>query len=199
VSTSRENKNTSSVLFYPAIQSINKRIARLLIRALTVFCLASLTANNVLAFELKLDGWREFKFGESWADAKEKLSKNCQTQDGFKDDIFGQACGYWLGLPVNVRIISHGGIFLGFGKKLDALEVSTPFSDNSANKVLKYLRSYFEQTRDYDCWLKEVDKHYCTIMFKNGAVIFEDRLNFGGREIAVSIMAEEIYRPGAFK
>jgi hypothetical protein len=118
--------------------------------------------------------------------------------DSLGDDIFGHECGKWLQLDVDVRIFADEGSFLGFGKKLDSIEVSTMFSDFAANQILNHLRGHFELTKDYECWSKEEDAHGCSIIFKNGAVVFEDRLAFGKRKISVSLRPYEIYNPGAF-
>ena len=161
-----------------------------------LFLLTPHSRSDVLAFEFRLDGWREFQFGEGWPDAKKKQEDACHRLDSYGDNIFGFDCGKWLQLDVDVRIFADEGSFLGFGKKLDSIQVSTMFSDFAANQILNHLRGHFELTKDY-CWSKEEDTNWCSIIFKNGAVVFEDRLAFGKRKISVSLRPYEIYNSGA--
>ena len=152
------------------------------------------------AFDFQLDGWKEFKFGSEWADAKEQLQKRCAYQEALSGDIFGYDCVQWLYLDVDVRIIADEGKFLGFGKKLRTIIISTQFSDSAGNTILAHLRKHFELTRDYKCWHKTQDGHNCSIIFKNGAVIFnDDKYRFTEkRTLSVELMPYELYEPGTF-
>jgi len=175
---------------------MKKLLATLLVGLeLAISCLSG----SAFAFEFKLDGWKEFEFGENWSEAKTKIEVRCLRLESYGNDIMGRDCGKWLQLDIDARIIADEGTFLGFGKKLDVIEVSTMFSDFATNKILNHLRSNFELTRDYKCWSKQKETHHCSIIFNNGAVEFEDILRFGKRRISVSLRPYELYRPNAFK
>jgi len=151
------------------------------------------------AFNYNLDGWENFQFGQSWESAKQALSDRCwDTERLGKGDLLGRSCGTWLGLDIDVRIFADEGGWFGFGKKLRGLEIWTEFSQYSGNTVLRFLRNEFELTRDYSCYHKEVDSHRCTIIFKNGQVVFQDNLLHNDREIIVELRNKELYAPGTF-
>ena len=114
----------------------------LIFKSILVFVL--LMSFKSSAFDFQLDGWREFKFGSEWADAKEQLQKRCAYQEALGDDIFGYDCGQWLNLDVNVRIIADEGTFLGFGKKLRTIQISTPFSLTAKKAILANLKKQFK-------------------------------------------------------
>lgn len=174
---------------------IKKITLRLLI---TIFSIIPIEA---FAFDMQIGGWREFKFGTDWSDATGQLKQVCQTyDDAFSDDVFGYTCGSWLGINVDVRIIASEGSFLGFGKTLNALVISTPMNVAAANKINNYLRNNFELTREYKCISETEETRHCSIIFKNGAVVFDDYKFFpqSERMIGVTIRPYELYDEGVF-
>jgi hypothetical protein len=148
------------------------------------------------SFEFKLDGWREFKFGQTWSSAEKLLNNYCLRLEvwGTREfnDLNGLRCGEWLGLEVNVRIISDEGGFFGSGRKLEDIYISTPYSENAENKILNFLNQHFELSNDYGCWGKNV--HWCTKSFNKGTVKLEDKFRRGKRQLTVQLHSREIFK-----
>ena len=141
-----------------------------------------LKQSNADEFSKGLSGWGEFKFGEDIDKGKQVLEKDCKLVTGY----FGRECKRWLNLEINIRLSTDEGNFFGFGKKLTAMQLTTPFSPDAGNVILRHLRKKFTVTTDYTCWFKLKDTHRCKIVFDNGLVIFFDKKSYEDREITVA-------------
>ena len=77
------------------------------------------------------------------------------------------------------------------------LRIVLALNTRSRAKALKYSQVICQRLDER--WLPmRLDAHDCSIIFKNGAVVFEDSLSFGKREITVTLRPYEIFEPGAF-
>lgn len=170
---------------------------------LLIFLSLILLNFNSLAddFTYNIAKWKEFAFGQDFLITKKLLEKRCNSIDDYDDTyINGYRCGKWLGLDIDIRVMSDEGGFFGGGKKLIFLEIKTNYSPEKRNVILKFLNNEFKLMRDYDCWEKENDFHACSIIYNNGAVIFQDRKwSPKRRYLGIQLWPEEAYKPDAFK
>ena len=168
-----------------------------------LFSIASLSFNSYGDdFKFNISKWREFSFQQNWSTAKEQLAKSCIHIDDFTDEyVQGFNCGKWLGLDIDIVITPDEGGFWGFRKKLYFIIIKFDFSKHNEELILTYLKKTFNLMREYKCYYKKVNSHACTVIFRNGAVVYEDRLwpHTNRRVLSVHIRSEGTYKDDAFK
>ena len=172
---------------------------KIVIVLILVFLSFSSIAND---FKYNITKWKNFKFGQDWSITKEQMNESCLRTNDYDDgSINGYSCGKWLGLNVDLMVMSDEGGFFGIGKKLIKIQIQTSYSKNNENIILNFLNKEFKLMREYKCWYKKENAHVCNIIYKNGAVIYEDTLwaDKQKRELNILLSSSDVYKPDAFK
>ena len=172
---------------------------KIVIILILVFLSFSSIAND---FKYNIAKWKNFKFGQDWSITKEQINESCLRTNDYDDGfINGYSCGKWLGLDVDIQVMSDEGDFFGGGKKLIRIDVETIYSQNNESIILSFLNKEFKLMREYKCWLKEYNAHECSIIYNNGAVIYEDTLSAltQKRKLRIALSPHDLYKPDAFK